>query len=186
VFYVADVVASGTVANREVHFALTRDDFSGVFPLHGQNRLRIIGIVPSEVRSVAPITYDHIAPQVARTVDLNVETVNWFSTYHVHNRIAGSFRRGRVFLLGDAAHIHSRAGGQGMNTGIGDAVNLAWKLAAVLHGRAGTRLLDSYAPERSVVAHRIVATTDVSSRSRLRATPDAAWSGGFFSHSGHG
>ena len=82
-FYVANVVASGTVANREVHFALTRDDFSGVFPLHGQNRLRIIGIVPSEVRSVAPITYDHIAPQVARTVDLNVETVNWFSTYTI-------------------------------------------------------------------------------------------------------
>ena len=64
------------------------------------------------------------------------EAVNWFSTYRVHHRVADHFRKGRAFLLGDAAHIHSPVGGQGMNTGIGDAVNLAWKLAAVLQGRA--------------------------------------------------
>jgi 2-polyprenyl-6-methoxyphenol hydroxylase-like FAD-dependent oxidoreductase len=66
----------------------------------------------------------------------------------VHHRVAEHFRKGRAFLLGDAAHIHSPAGGQGMNTGIGDAINLAWKLAAVLAGRASDKLLDSYEAER--------------------------------------
>src|SRR5262249_53077854 len=70
------------------------------------------------------------------------------------------FRRGRAFLLGDAGHIHSPVGGQGMNTGIGDAVNLAWKLAAVLHGRAAEGILDTYEPERMAFARRLVATTD--------------------------
>ena len=68
---------------------------------------------------------------------IDVERVNWFSTYHVHHRVADRFRSGRAFLLGDAAHIHSPVGGQGMNTGIGDAVNLAWKLAAVLQRTRG-------------------------------------------------
>ena len=70
------------------------------------------------------------------------------------------FRKGRAFVLGDAAHIHSPAGGQGMNTGIGDAINLAWKLAAVLAGHAPDKLLDSYEAERIGFARRLVATTD--------------------------
>jgi len=86
--------------------------------------------------------------------------VNWFSTYHVHHRVTEHFRKGRAFLRGDAAHIHSPAGGQGMNTGIGDAINLAWKLAAVVAGRAPEKLLDSYEAERIGFARRLVATTD--------------------------
>jgi len=131
-----------------------------VFPLHRNNRLRLIGVVPQEAQSRPHLAYDDVAPQVMRTVDLTVERLNWFSTYHVHHRIAGAFRRGRVFLLGDAAHIHSPAGGQGMNTGIGDAINLAWKLAAVVAGRADESLLDSYESERIGFARRLVATTD--------------------------
>ena len=91
---------------------------------------------------------------------LDIAEVNWFSTYHVHHRVAEHFRRGRAFLLGDAAHIHSPVGGQGMNTGIGDAVNLAWKLAAVLNEGAADGLLDTYEPERVGFARRLVATTD--------------------------
>jgi hypothetical protein len=86
--------------------------------------------------------------------------VNWFSTYRVHHRVANHFRGGRAFLLGDAAHVHSPVGGQGMNTGIGDAVNLAWKLADVLKKRASEKLLDSYEPERIAFARQLVATTD--------------------------
>ncbi len=71
-----------------------------------------------------------------------------------------NFRKGRAFLLGDAAHIHSPAGGQGMNTGIGDAINLAWKLKTVLDGRAPDALLDSYEAERIAFARRLVKTTD--------------------------
>jgi 2-polyprenyl-6-methoxyphenol hydroxylase-like FAD-dependent oxidoreductase len=86
--------------------------------------------------------------------------VNWFSSYHVHHRVADHFRKGRAFVLGDAAHIHSPAGGQGMNTGIGDAINPAWKLAAVLTGHASDGLLDSYEAERIDFARRLVATID--------------------------
>jgi hypothetical protein len=91
---------------------------------------------------------------------INVAHVNWFSTYHVHHRVADHFQKGRAFLLGDAAHIHSPVGGQGMNTGIGDAVNLGWKLGEVLRGRSSASLLDSYEPERIAFARRLVATTD--------------------------
>jgi hypothetical protein len=106
---------------------------------------------------------------------LHVDKVNWFSTYRVHHRVANSFRKGRAFLLGDAAHVHSPAGGQGMNTGIGDAVNLAWKMAAVLHGRAHDSLLDTYAEERASFAGRLVATTD---RAFTVAT-STSWLAGF-------
>src|SRR6202012_4979091 len=86
--------------------------------------------------------------------------VNWFSTSRVHHRVTDHFRKVRAFVLGDAANIHSPAGGQGLNTGIGDAVNLAWKLHAVLTGRAPDALLDSYETERIKFARRLVATTD--------------------------
>jgi hypothetical protein len=91
---------------------------------------------------------------------VKIAKMNWFSTYHVHHRVSDYFRKGRAFLLGDAAHIHSPAGGQGMNTGIGDAVNLAWKLAEVLASRAPDNLLDSYEAERIGFARRLVSTTD--------------------------
>ena len=77
----------------------------------------------------------------------------------MHYRVAKTFRKGRAFLLGDAAHIHSPVGAQGMNTGIGDAVNFAWKLAEVLQGNAGEEL-DSYEIERIRFARGLVATTD--------------------------
>ena len=101
-----------------------------------------------------------MSTRVFEWMPIDVERVNWFSTYRVHHRVADRFREGRAFLLGDAAHIHSPVGGQGMNTGIGDAANLAWKLAAVLNGRADRSLLDSYEPERIAFARRLVATTD--------------------------
>jgi hypothetical protein len=101
-----------------------------------------------------------VGPRATARLGVTVQRVNWFSTYRVHHRVADRWRRGRAFLLGDAAHIHSPVGGQGMNTGIGDAVNLAWKLAAVLGGRVDERLLDSYESERIAFARRLVATTD--------------------------
>jgi hypothetical protein len=106
------------------------------------------------------LAFDDVRERAIENLKLNVTKVNWFSTYRVHHRVASHFREGRVFLLGDAAHIHSPVGGQGMNTGIGDAVNLAWKLAAALRGDAADRLLDTYEPERIAFARRLVATTD--------------------------
>jgi hypothetical protein len=106
------------------------------------------------------LSWNDVSKRVIEWIRIEVERVNWFSTYRVHHRVADHFRKGCAFLLGDAAHIHSPVGGQGMNTGIGDAVNLAWKLAAVVHGRADASLLDSYEPERIAFARRLVATTD--------------------------
>src|SRR5262249_45819904 len=74
-------------------------------------------------------------------------------------RIASAYRRQRVFLAGDAAHIHSALGGQGMNTGIGDAFNLGWKLSCVIGGKASDRLLDTYETERRPVAVEVVRQT---------------------------
>ena len=94
------------------------------------------------------LKFEDVSDRAIKHLKVDVQKVNWFSTYHVHHRVAEHFRKGRAFLLGDAAHIHSPAGGQGMNTGIGDAINLAWKLAAVVRGHAPDRLLDSYEAER--------------------------------------
>jgi 2-polyprenyl-6-methoxyphenol hydroxylase-like FAD-dependent oxidoreductase len=160
-FYVADAEVSGPVADHELHVDLDNADFLAVFPLKSDNHVRLIGSVKVPVGSEQwTPTFDDISEQVITQMQVGVEDVNWFSTYRVHHRVALSFRRDRAFLLGDAAHIHSPVGGQGMNTGIGDAVNLAWKLAAVVKGEASERLLESYEPERIAFARRLVATTD--------------------------
>jgi 2-polyprenyl-6-methoxyphenol hydroxylase-like FAD-dependent oxidoreductase len=160
-FYVADVEASGAATNGELHVALDRTDFLAVFPLKGQGRARLVGTVREEAEHQHEnLSWDDVSKRVIEWMPIDVASVNWFSTYRVHHRVADRFREGREFLLGDAAHVHSPVGGQGMNTGIGDAVNLAWKLAAVQHGRANAAILDSYETERIAFARRLVATTD--------------------------
>jgi hypothetical protein len=110
------------------------------------------------------LTFEDIRAVEERLLGIEVEEVHWFSTYHVHHRVAGHFKVGRCFVMGDAAHIHSPVGGQGMNTGIGDAVNAGWKIAAVLAGKAQPSLLDTYEPERIAFARALVATTDTTFR----------------------
>lgn len=161
-FYVADVQASGAVANGELHVALDETDFLAIFPLNDSGRIRLVGTVRDEQAEQASdqLSWQDVSKRVLNWIHVDVQSVNWFSTYRVHHRVAESFRDGRAFLLGDAAHIHSPVGGQGMNTGIGDAVNLSWKLANVLRGKAPASLLDTYEPERIAFARRLVATTD--------------------------
>jgi 2-polyprenyl-6-methoxyphenol hydroxylase-like FAD-dependent oxidoreductase len=160
-FYVADVEGTGPATNDELHADIEDADFVLVFPLKGAGRLRLVGIV-SDLPSREPgkLTFDDVKGKAIEHLKLGVVKLNWFSTYRVHHRVANQFRLGRAFLLGDAGHIHSPVGGQGMNTGIGDAVNLAWKLAAVLKEGAPDNLLDTYEPERIAFARRLVATTD--------------------------
>ncbi len=161
VFYVADVDLKGAVANGELHIDLDEADFLAVFPLAGAGRARFVGTVHDQ-RAENPETlgFGDVSGRAIENLKVQVEKVNWFSTYRVHHRVTEHFRKGRAFVLGDAAHVHSPAGGQGMNTGIGDAVNLAWKLHSVLTGRAPDALLDSYETERIKFARRLVATTD--------------------------
>jgi 2-polyprenyl-6-methoxyphenol hydroxylase-like FAD-dependent oxidoreductase len=160
-FYVADVQGEGPPFDGELHADLDEADFLALFPLAGTGRARLIGTVRDE-RADHPYTlkFEDVSDRAIKNLKVSVLRVNWFSSYHVHHRVTQHFRKGRAFLLGDAAHIHSPAGGQGMNTGIGDAINLAWKIAAVLGGRASDGLLDSYEAERIGFARRLVATTD--------------------------
>ncbi len=161
VFYVADVDGSGPATDGEIHVDLDDADFLGVFPLKGPGRVRLVGtVLGATTGGRAGLTFDDVRGRATEHLGLAIGRVNWFSTYHVHHRVASRFREGRAFLLGDAAHVHSPVGGQGMNTGIGDAVNLAWKLAAVRAGAAVDGLLDTYEAERIGFARRLVATTD--------------------------
>jgi len=159
-FYVADVEASGAVMNGEIHVALDTSDFLIVFPLKGNGRARLIGTVRDEFEQHEHLSWNDVSRQVIQWMRIEVSQVHWFSTYHVHHRVANHFRRRHAFIAGDAAHVHSPVGGQGMNTGIGDAANLAWKLAAVVGGRAHAAILESYESERIAFANRLVATTD--------------------------
>jgi 2-polyprenyl-6-methoxyphenol hydroxylase-like FAD-dependent oxidoreductase len=160
-FYVADVQAAGPPVNDEIHVDLEDAEFLLVFPLKTKGHARLVGMVhevPGPDRG--PLTFEDVRGKAMEQMRLQVEQVNWFSTYRVHHRVAQRLRDRRAFLLGDAAHIHSPVGGQGMNTGIGDAINLAWKLAAVIKGDASPALLDTFEPERIAFARRLVATTD--------------------------
>lgn len=153
-FYVADVDAAGPAVDRDIHVELDEADLLAIFPLDGTTRIRLVGTIRDD-----GVTFEDVSTRAIERMKLRIDRVNWFSTYRVHHRVAGRFRDRRAFLLGDAAHVHSPVGAQGMNTGIGDAINLAWKLAAVLGG-APDSLLDTYETERMAFARRLVNTTD--------------------------
>ncbi len=158
-FFVADVKINRGF-ERDLYINLGGHILTLMFPVRSSGMQRLIGLVPPGLSDRADLTFDGLRSQVEELLDIKVTEVNWFSTYRVHHRVADRFRSGRGFLLGDAGHIHSPAGGQGMNTGIGDAVNLGWKLAHILQGRAAPSLLETYEPERIAFARSLVATTD--------------------------
>ena len=170
----ADTVTEGLrphpQAGRLLEVAPAAHTFYAFFPMP-QGRTRIIGLLPDDVEQ-ATVTFADIQPQLERVEHLRVTEVSWFSTYRVHHRVAEHFRQGRVFLVGDAGHVHSPVGGQGMNTGLGDAANLGWKLAAVLTKAAPVALLDTFEAERMPFARRLVASTDRAFTAATRAT---AW-----------
>ncbi len=158
-YYVADVKTGGP-PNTDLIGHIGDQTFALMLPVRSSGMQRLIGIMPESADHKHDPGFEDVRPIVEPLLGIRVEEVNWFSTYRVHHRVASLFRVGRSFIAGDAAHIHSPAGGQGMNTGIGDAVNLSWKIAHVLQGRAAPSLLDSYEAERIVFARKLVATTD--------------------------
>jgi 2-polyprenyl-6-methoxyphenol hydroxylase-like FAD-dependent oxidoreductase len=174
VFFVADTVTEGLSQDarlgRRLEVSLAPRTFNAFFPMP-RGRMRIIGLLPD---GLAPedATFAAVQPGLEAAEHIRVQSVSWFATYRVHHRVADHFRQGRAFLVGDAGHIHSPAGGQGMNTGLGDAVNLGWKLAAVLQFAAPEALLDTYEAERIPFARQLVATTD---RAFTGATRPTAW-----------
>jgi len=176
VFFVADTVATGSMKKDEVNVYMWRDGFHLFFPMRGQDRWRVIGILPSTLRERSDLTFDDVVPDLRGEAgsELSFESCSWFSTYRIHHRRAAKFRDRRCFLLGDAAHVHSPIGAQGMNTGLQDAYNLGWKLALVIEGRADDALLDTYESERMRVAQRLLHTTDRAFRFVVSETSIAA------------
>ena len=162
VFFVADTEATGAMVQEELNVYLWRDGFHLFFPMRGKDRWRVIGILPERLRGRDDLTFEEVVPAIRDEAGANLtfKACDWFSTYRIHHRAASRFRDRRCFLLGDAAHVHSPMGAQGMNTGLQDAYNLAWKLALVVNNRADATLLDSYEAERMPVAQRLLRTTD--------------------------
>lgn len=162
-FFVADAQVDWRLSHDALHVCLAKESFVVFFPLKGDRRYRIVGVFPEEfAKEEGDVLYEEIEQRIKQEaqLDLDVHDVEWFSTYKVHTRHVDRFSVGRCFLAGDSAHVHSPAGAQGMNTGIQDSYNLAWKLALVLKGAADKKLLDTYNEERLENAKNLLQTTD--------------------------
>ena len=163
-FYVADVEIDWKFAHDALMVFLMKNNLLAFFPMvGGEKSWRIVGTFPEEfAKDEGDVLYEEIEAQIKKDseVELDITKVNWFSTYKVHTRHVERFSSGRCFLAGDAAHIHTPAGAQGMNTGIQDGYNLAWKIASVLQQNAPVELLETYNTERLENAIRLLKTTD--------------------------
>jgi 2-polyprenyl-6-methoxyphenol hydroxylase-like FAD-dependent oxidoreductase len=162
-FFVADLKAEGELVDGSLNLFLSNKYFVlALFPLPGAKRFRLIGLLPDDLAQKENPTFEELHPKLLEMVGgrMQFNDVSWFSTYKVHHRVAARFQKGHCFLVGDAAHIHSPIGGQGMNTGLQDAYNLAWKLVLVLRGQANEHLLETYHDERRANASSLINTTD--------------------------
>jgi 2-polyprenyl-6-methoxyphenol hydroxylase-like FAD-dependent oxidoreductase len=162
-FYVADVQIDWKFSHDALHAFLMKDTLLAFFPMTGEKQWRIVGTFPEEfAKDEGEILYEEIEERIKHDaeLELDIANVNWFSTYKVHTRHVNKFSEGRCFLAGDSAHIHTPAGAQGMNTGIQDGYNLAWKMALVLKGKADEKILETYNEERLENAENLLKTTD--------------------------
>jgi 2-polyprenyl-6-methoxyphenol hydroxylase-like FAD-dependent oxidoreductase len=158
-FYVIDAAGVAGMVDRSINVRPGGADFLLGFPMRGRNNWRLIGLVHDDDGD-GKVSEDDARSRMRSDFAVTYAESRWFATYRVHHRVAAAFRDGPFFLAGDAAHVHSPVGGQGMNTGLQDAHNLAFKLADVVHGRATEAWLDRYEAERRPVARTLVATTD--------------------------
>ncbi|KAJ5710887.1 hypothetical protein N7488_005043 [Penicillium malachiteum] len=177
-FYIADVEAGpgdyyNPGFNGEAHIRMLGEKYNVILPFSNGKRIRLIGtMVPESYQQIVDLSnpnpqlkFEDVEPEIRAVTGIEIKKLHCFSTYRCHHRIADRFRKGRAFIAGDAAHIHSPVGGQGMNTGIMDAANLAWKLAAVIKNPgmseiAQNKLLDSYEIERRTFAMDVIGATD--------------------------
>ncbi len=160
-FWLADVHIKWDLPLRQIYNFIGDKGSLMAFPIHG-NRFRLLGNVAlSEDKNANPTLegIQALANQVCPAGTLFYDPV-WLANFKVHHRKVTNYQHGRIFLVGDAAHVHSPAGGQGMNTGIQDAHNLAWKLALTARGQAQPALLESYHPERNAVGEQVLKNTD--------------------------
>jgi 2-polyprenyl-6-methoxyphenol hydroxylase-like FAD-dependent oxidoreductase len=166
-FALADVHLDTALSRETIRVRLSPDGGAvALFPM--RDMWRIIVESPAAM-SDPPIHAAFQNALDAHAFPARIHAAEWMANYHIHQRRVTHMRSGNAFLLGDAAHIHSPIGGQGMNTGIGDAVNLAWKLALVIRDNAPPELLDTFAEEREAVGRALLAATDYSNRFAFNA-----------------
>lgn len=174
-FLLADVKVESDLPTSEAHLFTASEGIFAYFPFRG-GRGRLIAIQqPGTLHIGAEPTLEEIQELVRRRCyhPMRVSDAVWSAWFRVSHRMVQHYRGGRVFLAGDAAHIHSPAGGQGMNTGIQDAFNLAWKLALVQRRIATSAILESYEAERMPVARSVVNLTDRMTRAATAHNPAA-------------
>src|SRR5215475_10620762 len=154
-FWVADLRGVPGLPDNSMAARFGDATFAIAFPLGPGGHTRLVGLAPRD-----DINQEEALAAARDELGLTFEAVDWFSSYRVHHRVATAFRKKSVFLAGDAGHVHSPVGGQGMNTGLQDAHNLALLLADVRQGRLGTAALNRYERERRPVAVMLVKVTD--------------------------
>jgi 2-polyprenyl-6-methoxyphenol hydroxylase-like FAD-dependent oxidoreductase len=154
-FWVADVRDVQGAPEGAMNLRVGKSLFAVLFPLGPSGHTRFVALAPKD-----EITQDAALATLGAEFGLKHGAVDWFSSYRVHHRVASKFLVGSVFLAGDAAHVHSPVGGQGMNTGLQDAHNLAMLLADVAQGRVQPQALDRYERERRPIALKLVNVTD--------------------------
>jgi 2-polyprenyl-6-methoxyphenol hydroxylase-like FAD-dependent oxidoreductase len=162
-YYVVDAQIDWEFSADAGYGCISRDSLTFFFPMAGEKRYRIVGTFPEGFdQNIGEILYETIEQRIQEDTKLalDISSVKWFTAYKVNTRAVNQFSVGRCFVAGDAAHVHSPAGGQGMNTGIQDAYNLAWKMAFVIKGYASAKLLETYNEERLPNAQRLLETTD--------------------------
>ncbi|PRC41608.1 2-polyprenyl-6-methoxyphenol hydroxylase [Mycobacterium sp. ITM-2017-0098] len=165
-YVLADLCIDSELAQDQVSIFLARGGFVAVFPMGG-GRYRLMATDPSGIVGDEGLpTVGQIQQLVDSTVHLpaRLYSMNWSSRFRINSRHTESLRAGRVFFGGDAAHVHSPAGGQGMNLGIQDMINLSWKMAMVLDGRAKPELLETYSSDRLPVIRKLVGFTEIGTR----------------------
>jgi 2-polyprenyl-6-methoxyphenol hydroxylase-like FAD-dependent oxidoreductase len=169
-FVLADVHMDWPLSSTELQVFLAREGVTLVAPFSDQ-RFRIVATADSAPETPALDDVQTILDRRGPSTVARVRDIVWSSRFRVHHGVAARYRAGRALLCGDAAHVHSPAGGQGMNIGIQDAVALGDRLAAVIAGQQPDAWLDRYETERRPVAERIVSMTDRMTRMGTMTTP---------------
>ncbi|MBB2992671.1 2-polyprenyl-6-methoxyphenol hydroxylase-like FAD-dependent oxidoreductase [Mycolicibacterium iranicum] len=165
-YVLADLHVDGELPQDQVSIFLAGGGFVAVFPM-GDGRFRLMATDPDGMADAAgDVGVDHIQRLFDSVVHVpaRLHTMNWSSRFRINSRHVKQLRSGAVFFGGDAAHVHSPAGGQGMNLGVQDMINLSWKIAMVLDGRAKPELLDTYSAERLPVIRKLIRLTEIGTR----------------------
>ncbi len=163
--FILDCKAKTELIAGEINFAFSKSTVAGFFPLQG-SRWRIDSSLPKELQKTETITFNQIEKSfhLWSKMDITFEGNEWFSVSHSHQKYAKSVQFGNCFLMGDAAHVNTPVGAQGMNTGLQDAFNLAWKLAFVVKHKAKADILNTYSSERLAISKGFARYADTAFR----------------------